>query len=178
LDKAYVGKANLPTTNIGFATGFTYKRFSMNILLQAALNFDLQVNYNFATPFKGNLQEIHMNRWSADNPSAAQFPTLVSNFHGTYMTSGNFSTFWSIPGDYLRIKSLDFGYQLPEKWAKAVGMKGIRVYANGYNLYTWSRVFKKYGLDPEIVRESGGAGADGKYPQTAIYNIGVNVSIK
>ncbi|MES2276424.1 MAG: TonB-dependent receptor [Bacteroidota bacterium] len=178
LDKAYVGNANLPTTIIGFTTALTFKRLSLNILLQSALNYDVQVNYAFATPFKGNLQAVHLERWQASDPSAAQFPTLVTNFHGTYQTAGNYSTFWSISGNYLRIKSVELGYQLPERWANAVGMKGIRLYANGYDLYTWSATLKKYGLDPEVVRGAGASGASGIYPQSAIFNLGVNVSIK
>ncbi|QKJ28782.1 TonB-dependent receptor [Mucilaginibacter mali] len=178
LDKAYVGHANLPTTIIGFNTGLTYKRISLNVLMQSALNYDVQVNYAFATPFKGNLQAIHLDRWQASDPGAAQFPTLVTNFHGTYQTAGNYSTFWSISGNYLRIKSVELGYQLPERWANAVGMKGIRLYANGYNLYTWSKSLTKYGLDPEVLRGAGDPGAQGVYPQSAIFNLGVNVSIK
>jgi TonB-linked SusC/RagA family outer membrane protein len=178
LDQGYFGKSNLPTTVVGFNMGLNYKHFSLNVLMQASLDYTIQMNYDFATPFKANLQDIELSTWTPATAATAKFPALVSNFHGTYMTAGNYSTFWSIPGDYLRVKSVELAYQLPEKWATGVGVKGIRVYANAYNLYTWSASFKKYGTDPETTPGAGESGAAGTYPQETLINLGVNVSIK
>jgi hypothetical protein len=94
------------------------------------------------------------------------------------MTAGNYSTFWSIPGDYLRIKSVELAYQLPDRWAKKVGVKGIKIYANAYNLYTWSASIKKYGVDPETLSSAANSNAQGVYPQEAIINMGFNIAIK
>src|SRR5690606_9412724 len=151
-DKGYFGNPNLPNTVIGFSTGITYKRLSLNVLLQSALNSDVQIGYSAATPFKSNLQAIHLKRWTPETAETAEFPSLVSNFHGTYMTTGNTSTFWAISGNYLRIKSVELGYKLPERWVSKIGLEGVRVYANGYNLHTWSATFNRYGLDPEVAR--------------------------
>src|SRR3546814_20496593 len=35
-DRAYMGKPNLPNTNIGLTLGFTYSNFSFSVLLQSA----------------------------------------------------------------------------------------------------------------------------------------------
>ena len=140
-DRGFFGKTNLPTTNIGFSTGFTFKNWSLNFMLQSALNSDVQIGYDFSVPFQGNLQKIHLNRWTPETAETATFPSLVSNFHGTYMTTGSNSSFWAISGDYLRIKSVEIGYRLPSEFVKKIGLKGVRVYASGYNLYTWSASF-------------------------------------
>src|SRR3546814_18912288 len=55
-DRAYMGKPNLPNTNIGLTLGFTYSNFSFSVLLQSALNFDIYMGNGNAVPFKTNLQ--------------------------------------------------------------------------------------------------------------------------
>jgi TonB-linked SusC/RagA family outer membrane protein len=177
-DKGYFGNSNLPTTVVALTSVFKYDRFSLNILMQAALNYDVQIGYALVTPFKGNLQNIDLQRWTPATAATAQFPSLITNFQGSYMSSGNTSTFWAISGNYLRIKSMELSYRIPEKWINKIGLKSMQVYANAYNLHTWSAVYNRFGLDPEVAR--GGATNDyqGVYPQSAIINIGFSTSLK
>lgn len=177
-DQGYFGNPNLPNTNIGLNTGITYKRFSLNVLLQSAVNFDVQVGYQFTAPFKANLQEIHLKRWTPETASTAEFPALVTNFHGTYMSPGSNSSYWAVNGNYLRIRSVELSYRVPEKLINKIGLKGLRAYANGYNLASWSKTFERFGVDPEIARSSSASGTDATYPQQAIFNVGLNVSLK
>lgn len=177
-DQGYFGKPNLPTTTIGLNTGITFKRISLNVLLQSALDYDVQIGYQFAAPFKANLQEIHLERWTPETASTAGFPALVSNFHGTYMSPGSNSSFWAISGNYLRIRSVELSYRIPDQLIKKAGLQGLRVYANGYNIASWSKVFNRYGVDPETARSSSASGTNATYPQQAIFNFGVNLSIK
>lgn len=177
-DKGYFGKPNLPTTVIGLNTGIGYKRLNLSIFLQAALDYDVQIGYNLVAPFKGNLQEIHLKRWTPETAATAEFPALVTNFHGTYQSPGQNSDFWAISGDYLRIKSVELSYRLPEKWINRLGLKSVRAYVNGYNLNTWSKTYSRYQLDPEVARGGGGNDYRGVYPQEAIYNFGFNISIR
>jgi len=172
-DRGFFGLPNLPNTIIGLSTGFTFKSLSLNVMLQSTLNSDVQIAYQYADPFKGNLMEIHSNRWTPETAGTATFPALVTNFLGSYMNSAIFSDFWAISGNYLRIKSVELGYRLPAKFINKVGLQSARVFANGYNLYTWSASFNRYGVDPEVARD-----AYATYPTQAIFNLGLNVSIK
>ncbi|MEJ7780346.1 MAG: TonB-dependent receptor [Daejeonella sp.] len=177
-DRGFFGTSNLPNTTIGLSTGFTYKALSLNVMLQSALNSEVQIGYDYSVPFKGNLQKIHLDRWTPETASTATFPSLVSNFHGTYMTTGSNSSFWAISGDYLRIRSVELGYVLPSKWVNKVGLQNVRVYASGYNLHTWSATYNRYGVDPEVARQGSQSDASLSYPAQAIFNLGLNVSIK
>jgi len=48
---------------------------------------------------------------------------------------------------FLRLKSVNLGYRLPNKWVSKVGLSSARVYFNGGNLLT----FSKYKIaDPEV----------------------------
>lgn len=172
-DRGFFGLPNLPNTIIGLATGFTFKSFSLNVMLQSALNSDVQIAYQYADPFKGNLMEIHKSRWTPETAGSAEFPALITNFLGSYMNSAIFSDFWAVSGDYLRIKSVEVGYRLPSKWLNTVGLQSARVFASGYNLHTWSASFKRYGVDPEVARD-----AYSTYPTQAIFNLGLNISLK
>jgi hypothetical protein len=50
-------------------------------------------------------------------------------------------------GDYLKLRTAMLSYDLPSKIARKLGLGGIRIYAQGQNLYT----FTKYiGWDPEV----------------------------
>lgn len=176
-DKGYFGKPNLPTTVIGLNTGIVYKRLSLTVFLQSALDYDVQIGYSLVAPFKGNLQAIHLERWTPQTATTAKFPALVTNFHGTYMSPGNASDFWAISGNYLRIKSIELSYKLPEQVLKRVGLKNATVYLNGYNLKTWSKTFQRFQLDPEVARGGDESDYRGVYPQEAIYNFGINIAI-
>ena len=111
------------------------------------------------------------NRWiSADisgDPSTedpnATYPRL--SFGGN---PNNYreSTFWLRNGQYLRLKTVDIGYSLPQSIANRIKTNNIRIFLVGNNLLTWSK-FKLW--DPEM--GSKGLG----YPVQAVYNIGVNV---
>lgn len=88
------------------------------------------------------------------------------------------TTSWAIEdGSFLRFNSLIIGYTLPSKMTKKFFVQKLRVYASGYNLYTWT---KYTGYDPEVdTRRSTPAtpGVDySAYPKSRSYNIGINVT--
>ena len=78
------------------------------------------------------------------------------------------STFWLRDGSYLRLKTLDFGYNIPDSFTKKLRLNSARVYLQAYNLFTVSK-FKMW--DVEL-----GAGDGTAYPNTRSFNIGLNFS--
>ena len=70
-------------------------------------------------------------------------------------------------GSFLRLKSLEVGYTLPNKLLKVMRANSIRFYYSGTNLLCWSK-FKLW--DPEM------AGNGFGYPIQRVHNIGVNFS--
>jgi hypothetical protein len=55
-----------------------------------------------------------------------------------------------------------------------VKLSSARFTLSGYNLWTWSNVFRKYQYDPETV----GNVAEDVYPQQRLYNAGLNITFK
>lgn len=173
-DKGYFGKPNIPQTNIGLGIGLNYKGITFNALFQSARDFDLRPFHSVIEPWKANVQNFHLKRWTPETAETAEFPVLITDFVGSYMTPDNVSDYWSISGNYIRLKSVEVGYEVPPNFVNRIGLGDIRIYANGYNLLSWSNTYKKYNIDPEVVSNFGG----GIYPQQAIYNLGISVSLK
>ena len=69
---------------------------------------------------------------------------------------------------FLRLKSLEFGYTLPDKWMESMRIERLRVYMNGNNLLT----FKKMPIDTVDPEQSGTL----VYPLTRLFNFGLNIS--
>ena len=89
--------------------------------------------------------------------------------------------FWSssavvFRGDYFKIKQIQLGYTLPQKWTKKIMIDNLRLYAS---MDDWF-VFTKYpGFDPETAStsSSSGMGLDkGSYPNAKKMMFGINVS--
>ena len=50
--------------------------------------------------------------------------------------------------DFIRLKTLTFGFTLPKNWLRKAGVDNIRIYASANNLWTWAA--HDY-YDPEAV---------------------------
>lgn len=173
-DKVYINKPNRQTTILGFNLGFDYKGLSVSALLQAGLGGAAYAGYETAIPFKAEFQPLHLGRWTPETAATATFPALTTNFVGTYMNPGtDLSTFWSQNTDYLRLRSMEVGYTFSAAVAKKLRLSSLRVFANGYNLATWSGFYKRYQFDPEVASNFN----DYVYPVTTIVNFGLSVGL-
>ena len=52
------------------------------------------------------------------------------------------STFHIEDGSYLRLQNLSLGYTLPKAWLSRAGIKNLRVYVQGTNLFTWTKIYR------------------------------------
>lgn len=91
------------------------------------------------------------------------------------------SKFWGssatvFDGSYFKIKQIQLGYTLPQKWTQKLFISNLRIYASLDDYFT----FSKYpGMDPETA-SSGRANSlgfdKGSYPTTKKAVIGINIS--
>ena len=88
-------------------------------------------------------------------------------------TDAMITDLWRLNASYLRIKSIEIGYTFPKQWTKAIGLEGLRIYANGFNLFTFCGKGIK-DLDPE--REEGDYTADLTYPLMRSFNFGLSIN--
>ena len=124
----------------------------------------------------GQLVRVH-------EPSALQALNANAQWPVCTNENGIVSTLGIEDGSYLRLNTLTVGYSLPNtsRFAKALAISSLRVYATVYNLFTLT---KYSGLDPEVstAQNINGAayptpGIDwGAYPRARSFVLGVNVS--
>ena len=78
-------------------------------------------------------------------------------------------------GDFLKLRNLTIGYTVPLKKTDANGIKGIRIYMSGVNLFT---VTPFSGYDPEVmIDQATGAAVESfnAMPASRMFNLGVNL---
>ncbi|WNH10618.1 hypothetical protein [Thalassobellus suaedae] len=69
-------------------------------------------------------------------------------------------------GSFLRLKTVEAGYNFNESFVSKLGMQSARLYFSGNNLAVWSK-FRLW--DPEM----GGNGLG--YPIQSVYNLGLKI---
>lgn len=169
-DITAIGRPNLPNTNMGVPIRLAYKNLDLNVLFQGAFGYSLGLVGNAIEPFKSQFQPLHQTRWTPATAATAQFPRLTSNPTTVNSPSSYYSDFWLIDAYYVRLKTVDIGYQIPNKLLPFKINNG-RFYLSAYNLITWSNITKKYQQDPEVTSNSAGDA----YLNQRVINVGLQV---
>ncbi|MDR2774205.1 MAG: TonB-dependent receptor [Tannerella sp.] len=176
LDMAPVGYPTSPEIVYGFGLSGGFKQFDLSFFFQGLARESFWIaTYNDwnagvvdVTPFiggqQGLLKAIADSHWSEANRNVYALwprlsPTVIDNNNKT-------STWLMRDGSFLRLKSVEFGYTLPERLASKAYMTNLRIYFSGTNLLTFSK-FKMW--DPEM----GGNGLG--YPVQRVFNMGIQL---
>lgn len=168
-DKVAVDELNYPLHTYGLNLGFDWKGLSFSAMFYASTGVYKLVNSVYSASFKSgkiNAQPDVMNAWTPEtaNTSGVRVPALHLTNDGAF--NGTESTYRYQNFSYLRLKTMELGYNLPKKWLKTVGLKSLQVYVTGNNLLTW------WGGDDRIDPE----GEQAKYPILRSFTSGVRVS--
>ena len=183
-DMGYVGKSSMPTHSGSLNLFGQWKGFDFDLLFSWGLGHEVALtgvytatgsegymdHTSYTLPFKwyGN-SPVYLveNSWTPENPNSV-FPRLCAtpqNNNDAYA-----STFWYKNGDYLRMKSAQIGYTIPQKLIQKAGITRLRIFAEGYNLFTVSGL-SNYNIDPEAPAVN-----NGYYPQQRKFSFGINLS--
>jgi len=114
--------------------------------------------------------EYYNNRWTPSNQNA-KYPR-ANQSPSSNNTQG--SDFWIVNTNYLRLKTAMLGYTLPATLTKKFGMRKLRIYASGQNVFTISKLKFE---DPEIgYNRNNGQPNEVAYPNQKVYVVGLNAS--
>jgi TonB-linked SusC/RagA family outer membrane protein len=176
-DYVKTGYGQIPEINFALNLDLSYKNFYVSALWQGASNVDYELSGVFdsgvtastlyTSPFGGNGNSpsyLIEQAWTPENTSA-KYPRLstVSNGNNAWQ-----STWWVVNGEYLRLKNLNIGYDVPANLLRKMPFSRVNVFVSGTNLLTFSHF--KY-VDPESPSVS-----NGYYPQQKTYSFGLNVT--
>lgn len=136
-------------------------------------------NLDFYRAESDNEQERAMHSKSyiaaglADANTDSYFPVLQS-----WLADDNYGTGLDFPqtkyllnAAYLRVKNLTIGYTLPYSFTQRYGIRRLRIFFSGENLFEFSEI-KKY-LDPESITD----GYGWEYPYQRKYSFGLNIDL-
>ena len=140
----------------GWDNNFKYKNFDLGVLLTYQLGFSVYYGTNSGLHdqrFWNNAKDVLTDAWQKEGDSGKKYAKPV---FGDNVSNGS-----SIPldinvfkGDFLKVRSVTLGYNLPAAMLSRVGISNLRVYVSGQNL----AVITKYpGPDPEV--SSNGSGS-------------------
>ncbi|MDA9760738.1 TonB-dependent receptor [Flavobacteriaceae bacterium] len=166
-DRGFLG-SSLPKFTFGFSLNLDYKNFDFFMFCQGASGNKIFQGLRRLDIVNANYQTAALGRWVGEGTSNTH-PRLTTN--DTNNNFSNPSDFYLEDGDYLRLKTIQIGYSLPDSVLDKLGIDKLRVYYSAENLLT----FTKYsGYDPEI---GGGIfGIDrGYYPQAVTNQLGINL---
>lgn len=172
-DISYIGKSWMPEMVYGITLDLAYKGFDFSALIEGIGNVEKKLSgsayWEFDPNGLGKVMEHHLERWAyypalgIDTRTTATYPRLSLEGTSTNNKAPN-STFWLKDASYLRFKSAELGYTLPASVVKNLKMSKLRIFASGYNLFTFDKIKV---IDPE----STGNGI--AYPIQRIVNVGI-----
>ncbi|MCT4586760.1 MAG: TonB-dependent receptor [Carboxylicivirga sp.] len=172
-DRAVIGNPE-PDFTFGVNLNFEYKNFDLGILFTGSYGNDV---LNAIAPYASTGSERYNSfaglldkAWHSEGSTNSQ-PRLT-----TQDDNGNFrySDYYIEDGSYLRMKSLQLGYNIPAKWLERAQISNARVFVGAENLFTLT---KFDGLDVDLGGSALERGIDwGQYPLPRIFMVGANIS--
>jgi TonB-linked SusC/RagA family outer membrane protein len=163
-----------PDFTYGFQNTFSYKRFSLNFLIQGQKGGEIFNGNIMESMYPSNIRRNMLtatvaDRWTPENPDG-RWP---SGTQPTAYGGGKVNTLALQDASYLRLKYAQLSYDIRLKSRKYVN--SASVYLSGQNLFTFSDYI---GYDPEAnTFGSSSARVDlNTYPLARTWSLGFNIS--
>jgi TonB-linked SusC/RagA family outer membrane protein len=170
-DQVAIGFPSYPEIIYGLNGGISFKGFDLSMLWQGATHVSKLIGTQNKIPFGDNggralMMHLIKNSWTPETANTAIYPRMTfANRSNNYNRT---SDVWLQDASYIRLKNAEIGYTFSPTILKRLGMSSMRVYGNGYNLLTFTKIEKS--IDPEA------PGGDPNYPLIQVFNFGVNVN--
>ena len=175
-DRTVMGNPRSPELMFGIPFGFQYKNFDFSVLLQGATKSSILLNGAAVFDFPqfeqdkiGRVKKMHLDRWTPETAATAKYPALHYGTHDNNK-NGNSSLFL-YDASYLRLKNVEFGYNVSPKLLRKFHVQQARIYVQGLNLLTFDKL-GDVDIDPET---KSGDGASW-YPIQKVFNFGIDIT--
>lgn len=141
----------VPDFTYGFNIYLEYKNFDFTAFFQGVQGVDIISDLKKETDIWAGLNIGNLNKgrrllsaWSVDNPSS-DIPALTLSDNNN---EKRVSTYWVENGSYLKLRTIQLGYNFPQSIASKLSMQRLRMYVSAQNLFT-IKSSSFTGLDPE-----------------------------
>ena len=163
-DRVRLERSNIPRIQYAFNLAIDYANFSLSALFAGTAK-TWQYYFDESGLNANTLQDLLDNRYTQGSMTSKypRIPSLQTD------VSGLVSDFWLRNSSFLRLKSLEVAYNVPPRFLGKLNINSCRVYLNGYNLFTITKIKD---FDPEGNNIYGDF-----YPQTKVYNLGFIINL-
>lgn len=171
VDQGYIGGTTTPTIVYGFGANVDWKGIDFGFFFQGSANtYRIIGGTNYFIPGSGqgvlgNVYANYNDRWTEEKPSQDVFWPRLSETTNPHNNVA--STWWKKDMSYLRLKTIELGYTLPQMVLEKMHATNFRVFITGNNPIYFSS-FKLW--DPELDSNDGL-----RYPQMRSIQVGLQV---
>lgn len=168
-DRRLTGKSPYAKFTGGFGFNFQYKGWFLDTLFsyqQGGYIYDNLYSWVMNPDYAAaniNVSANLLNAWTPEN-TGSDVPNLFADNAGTDGSSDRFL----YKSDFIRLKNVSLGYSFTKDQLGKLPVKGIKVFVQAENLYTWS---SWKGFDPEPVTTY----SLNVYPNPKTVSVGLNV---
>ncbi|WP_163324752.1 SusC/RagA family TonB-linked outer membrane protein [Draconibacterium mangrovi] len=167
-DNAPYGYTNRPERTWNLTAGAGYKGFNIMVQLYGTQNATRQYDTRTFEKQTDLFFAHKLGYWSKDNPTGTTTLPSWSLSQGATDPYGNY-----YDASLVRLKTVEISYDIPKKICTKIGISGLKVFANGNNLYLWT--------DLPDDREFNGnntlnSNFRGDYPTMKRFNFGLNLN--
>lgn len=170
-DRTVIG-GDKPYSYFGIDLGFEWKGLEFSMFWQGAYNRELMLNdwtllegFQSSNQQYGQAYENMLDRWMPETAETATLPRLTAGGSKYNQGNGWNSSFWLRSGNFIRLKNISLGYNLPDSFCRNyLGGTRVKIFVNGQNLLTKSACDL---VDPEVGFTS--------YPIQRCISTGINV---
>lgn len=168
-DQTWLGDP-YPDMSFGLNIDLAYKNFDLSMYFQGLLNVDVINQLKYTSDFwsvsdtRSNKGRRLLDSYDPLTNPDSDIPMLTNSNDNA---EDRFSTYYIEDGSYLKLRNIQLGYNIPNKFLSKFGLSKFRAYVSAQNILTIkSKSFN--GVDPENPAWG--------YPIPTTFTVGANVS--
>lgn len=168
-----------PKLTYGFQSSFRYKGLDFGFGLSGVEGRKVYdgnlAGHENGEAFVLATEYYFKNRYHPISNPGGTMPQPTTTFSQNRLQTGWASSWHFYDADFLRVRYIQLGYQLPERMLNPIKVTNLRVYLQSNNPFTWTpyRGFNPEGTSDNVL-ESGAAGNN--YPVARSFTVGVNLT--
>lgn len=166
-DNVPFGFPTRPQRTWAATVGARYKGWNMSVQFYGTQN----TNRNYISRTFNNQTDTffayELGYWTKDNPTGTRTQPAFLIGQGASNPRQSF-----FDGSLTRLRSIAIGYDIPKKICEQLGVKSLRLFANGNNLFLWTDLPDDREFNSSL---TGDSQFRGDYPTLIRYNFGFNL---
>lgn len=167
-DRTWIGSPH-PDFMYGLNVNVSYRNFDLSIFFYGVQGIDVNTYAVKSETDFWSINDVRSNKgtrlldaWSPTNPDS-DIPAITAL---NTNDEGRMSTYFVEDGSFCKLRNIQLGYSLPQRWIQKIRMEKCRFYVSGQNLFT-IKAKSFTGVDPE----NAGFG----YPIPTTVTVGINL---